>query len=144
VLVEDGQTLVLGGLIDDQINDSQEKVPLLGDIPVLGNLFRFRSTTKNKRNLMVFLHPTILRDVETADFYSRGKYQDLRGAQLAYHGDELISNIAAPLLPELHLYYQGEPVTGEDPTIGTLVPSTGAAPVDPDDPARVTTPAGNQ
>ena len=81
---------------------------------------------------MVFLHPTILRDVETADFYSRGKYEDLRGAQLAYRGDEPIRNIAAPLLPELHLYYQGEPVTGEDPTIGTLVPSTGAAPADTD------------
>ncbi|MBX2884444.1 MAG: type II secretion system secretin GspD [Granulosicoccus sp.] len=128
VLVEDGQTLVLGGLIDDQVNDTNEKVPLLGDIPVLGSLFRYRSSTKNKRNLMVFLHPTILRDVETADFYSQGKYDDLRMAQLNHRGDTPIANIPAPLLPELHLYYQGEPVSGEDPTIGTIVPATSNAP----------------
>jgi len=129
VLVEDGQTLVLGGLIDEQINDTQEKVPLLGDIPILGKLFRYRSTVKNKRNLMVFLHPTILRDVETADFYSRSKYNELRLAQLDYRGDQPIKNLPAPLLPELHLYYQGEPVTGTNPTIGTIVPATGEAPV---------------
>ena len=124
VLVEDGQTLVLGGLIDDQVNDSNEKVPLLGDIPVLGNLFRYRSTTKNKRNLMVFLHPTILRDVDTADFYSRSKYDDHRAAQLDHLGDTPLAKVPAPLLPKLHLYYQGEPVRGEDPTIGTIVPAT--------------------
>ena len=76
VLVEDGQTLVLGGLIDDQISDTHDKVPMLGDIPLLGGLFRYRTTTKSKRNLMVFLHPTILRDVNTADYYSRSKYDD--------------------------------------------------------------------
>lgn len=133
VLVEDGQTLVLGGLIDDQVNDTNEKVPLLGDIPVLGSLFRYRSSTKNKRNLMVFLHPTILRDVETADYYSQSKYEDLRLAHLAHRGDSPIVNIPAPLLPELHLYYQGEPVSGDDPTIGTLVPATSNAPADGDD-----------
>jgi len=52
VLVEDGQTLVLGGLIDDKIGDSNDKIPLLGDIPLLGSLFRYRTTTKQKRNLM--------------------------------------------------------------------------------------------
>jgi general secretion pathway protein D len=49
---------------------------MLGDIPLLGGLFRYRTTTKSKRNLMVFLHPTILRDVNTADYYSRSKYDD--------------------------------------------------------------------
>ncbi|MGI9306374.1 MAG: type II secretion system secretin GspD, partial [Gammaproteobacteria bacterium] len=58
VLVEDGQTLVLGGLIDDQINDTRDKVPFLGDIPLLGGLFRYQTTNKSKRNLMIFLHPT--------------------------------------------------------------------------------------
>jgi len=67
VLVEDGQTLVLGGLLDDSHSETAEKVPVLGDIPILGNLFRFRTSTQEKRNLMVFLHPTILRDIETAD-----------------------------------------------------------------------------
>ena len=61
VMVEDGQTLVLGGLIDDQVKESHDKVPLLGDIPLLGSLFRYRTSSKTKRNLMVFMHPTILR-----------------------------------------------------------------------------------
>jgi general secretion pathway protein D len=65
VLVENGQILVLGGLIDDKLDESAQKVPLLGDMPVLGNLFRYRNTTKLKRNLMVFLHPVILRDANT-------------------------------------------------------------------------------
>ena len=78
VVVEDGQTLVLGGLLEDSANDTRDKIPFLGDIPLLGGLFRFRTTGKSKRNLMVFLHPTILRDPETADFYSREKYDDFR------------------------------------------------------------------
>ena len=123
VLVEDGQTLVLGGLIDDQLNDTQEKVPLLGDIPLLGSLFRYRTTTKTKRNLMVFLHPTILRDVDTADYYSQNKYEDLRSAHLDRFGNQAIIDKPIPLLPELRLYYQGQPV--EDPSgLNTIVPAT--------------------
>ncbi len=127
VLVEDGQTLVLGGLIDDQLNDTNEKVPLLGDIPVLGNLFRYQSTTKSKRNLMVFLHPTILRDIESADYYSRSKYDDLRSAHLSKYAGEPLTIKQLPLLPELHLYYNGEEVTGDAEAIGTIVPATSSA-----------------
>ena len=127
VLVEDGQTLVLGGLIDDQLNDTNEKVPLLGDIPVLGNLFRYQSTTKSKRNLMVFLHPTILRDVESADYYSRSKYDDLRSAHLSQYEGEPLTIKQLPLLPELHLYFNGEEVTGDADAIGTIVPATSSA-----------------
>jgi len=124
VLVEDGQTLVLGGLIDDQISDTHEKVPLLGDIPLLGGLFRFRTSTKSKRNLMVFLHPTILRDVETADYYSRSKYDDLRSEQLGlFESDELIGK-QAPKLPDLHLFFQGQRVDNVKDTIGTIVPTS--------------------
>lgn len=130
VLVEDGQTLVLGGLIDDQLSDTKEKVPLLGDIPILGNLFRYRTTTKSKRNLMVFLHPTILRDVETADYYSKSKYDDLRDAQLAQFGERTFTDKAPPLLPELHLYFQGQPVL-KDKVPGSIVPSTSALPTQP-------------
>ncbi len=78
VLVEDGQTLVLGGLNDDMITDVIEKVPLLGDIPVLGRLFQFKSKTKSKKNLVIFLHPVILRDAETANRISSSKYEELR------------------------------------------------------------------
>lgn len=125
VLVEDGQTLVLGGLLDDQNSFSREKVPVLGDIPILGNLFRFRTSTREKTNLMVFLHPTILRDVATADYYSRNKYDDLRLEQVRRKGfygfDDLSKPV--PLLPELRLYFQGQPVT--DPqSLNTIVPAS--------------------
>ncbi len=124
VLVEDGQTLVLGGLIDDQINDTHDKVPLLGDIPLLGSLFRYRTTTKSKRNLMVFLHPTILRDIETADYYSRSKYDDLRTAQLGlFDSDDLLGR-GVPKLPPLHLYFNGTRVKDVKDTLSTIVPTS--------------------
>ena len=127
VLVEDGQTLVLGGLIDDQINDTREKVPFLGDVPLLGSLFRYRTTRKNKRNLMVFLHPTILRDPETADFYSRSKYDDLRGAQLGlFDQDEDFNQRIRPTLPELHMYFQGQRVTNQANQFNTILPTSNA------------------
>ena len=132
VLVEDGQTLVLGGLIDDQVNDTRDKVPLLGDIPLLGSLFRYRTNSKSKRNLMVFLHPTILRDPDSADFYSRAKYDDVRNAQLGLFEDERDRSLAArPSLPELHLYFEGRKVAPAADALNTLVPSTGAAPPAP-------------
>ena len=132
VLVEDGQTLVLGGLIDDQVNDTRDKVPLLGDIPLLGSLFRYRTNSQSKRNLMVFLHPTILRDPDTADFYSRSKYDDVREAQLGLFEDERDRSLAArPSLPELHLYFEGRKVAATADALNTLVPSTGGAPAPP-------------
>ncbi len=82
VLAEDGQVIVLGGLIDDNFRDSQEKVPVLGDVPILGHLFRFNSTTKVKRSLMVFIRPVILRDAATADAYTRRKYSAFQARQL--------------------------------------------------------------
>ena len=125
VLVEDGQTLVLGGLIDDQTNDTRDKVPLLGDIPLLGSLFRYRTTFKSKRNLMVFLHPTILRDPASADFYSRAKYDDFRTSQLGLFDDDPMFNGPRPALPKLHMYHEGQRVfdSGKG-AMDTLVPST--------------------
>ena len=127
VLVEDGQTLVLGGLIDDQLNDSRSKVPFLGDIPLLGSLFRYRTNNKTKRNLMVFLHPTILRDPSTADFYSRSKYDDLRATQLGlFDQDESFDQNNKPDLPELHLYFDGKRVNGKGAELGTILPTSDA------------------
>ena len=94
VLVENGQILVLGGLIDNTLNQSAQKVPLLGDIPLLGNLFRYRSTDKLKRNLMVFLHPIILRDPGQGTLYTSDKYSYIREQQLAARTREV------SLLPE--------------------------------------------
>jgi len=78
VLIEDGQTMVLGGLIDDQINDVVEKVPLLGDVPVVGRLFKFKSTQKIKKNMVIFLRPIIMRDNLTTSTISNKRYDDTR------------------------------------------------------------------
>lgn len=102
VMVEDGQVLILGGLIDDKLDESAQKVPLLGDVPLLGNLFRYRSTTKLKRNLMVFLHPVILRDASQGTLHTSDKYSYIRQQQVAArenaNADYLLPNAQPPLL----------------------------------------------
>ncbi|MEM7376853.1 MAG: type II secretion system secretin GspD [Pseudomonadota bacterium] len=111
VLVDDGQTLVLGGLLSDTVNDSKERVPGLSSIPILGNLFRYKSRTQRKRNLMVFLHPTILRDSRTASYYSSEKYNYLRTKQLipedTTRGGRAIER---DTLPEFDVYFRGKPI----------------------------------
>ena len=82
VIVEDGQVLVLGGLIQDTFTDTESKVPLLGDLPIIGKAFRNKSTQKSKKNLMVFIHPVIMRDVLSGDSYTRQKYNKLKRAQV--------------------------------------------------------------
>ncbi|HHJ20198.1 MAG TPA: type II secretion system protein GspD, partial [Gammaproteobacteria bacterium] len=102
VLANDGQVIVLGGLSDDNFRDSQEKVPLLGDIPFLGNLFKFSSTKKVKQTLMVFIHPVILRDTETANAYTNSKYSYFRARQLdAGIQDRGLINDSAAVIPDL-------------------------------------------
>ena len=81
VMVEDGQILVLGGLIQDNFTDSESKVPILSDLPVIGGAFKQNSTNRSKQNLMVFIHPVILPDREAADAYSRSKYHTLQRQQ---------------------------------------------------------------
>jgi general secretion pathway protein D len=81
VTVDDGQILVLGGLIEDTYTDNKSKVPLLGDIPYLGNLFRSETRTKKRTNLMVFLRPTVLRDAESANKLSIDRYDLIRSFQ---------------------------------------------------------------
>lgn len=111
VLVEDGQTLVLGGLIDDTLRTREEKVPLLGDIPVLGRLFSYETTSTAKQNLMVFMQPRILRELDEADHYTREKYDLIRDEQLSRA--EAAPRFGAPdmpVLPELRIEYRnGEP-----------------------------------
>lgn len=82
VSVDDGQILVLGGLIDDQLNDSQSRIPVLGDVPLIGSLFRSHSVQKTKRNLMVFIHPTILSRPSEGEYFTRLKYDGVRNAQI--------------------------------------------------------------
>ncbi len=82
VQLEDGQLLVLGGLIDDTVIKVQQKVPLLGDIPFVGALFRSNSTRRIKQNLLVFIRATIIRDPKIAGDLSQKKYNFMRNLQL--------------------------------------------------------------
>lgn len=82
VLVDNDQILVLGGLIKDTFRDTVNKVPVLGDIPILGRLFRFDDTRKEKQNLMVFIHPLILSDKATSNSVTNRKYNYLRARQM--------------------------------------------------------------
>jgi general secretion pathway protein D len=78
ILAENGQVIVLGGLIQDDVTQADSKVPLLGDIPLLGRLFRSTKETRVKRNLMVFLRPTVVRDGAGLAALSGKKYSDIR------------------------------------------------------------------
>lgn len=102
VIVEDGGTIVLGGLIDDAVQESVSKVPLLGDIPILGHLFKSTSTSVSKRNLMVFIRPTIIRDGVTMNEISQKKYQYIRAQQLKRQsqGIPLMPFTEGPSLPD--------------------------------------------
>ncbi|MFA0438844.1 type II secretion system protein GspD [Vibrio sp. 10N.286.49.C2] len=103
VMIQDGQMLVLGGLIDERAAESESKVPFLGDIPYLGRLFTSTSTTVEKKNLMVFIKPTIIRDGITADGLTQRKYNYIRAEQLfkADQGLKLMDDGYIPVLPEL-------------------------------------------
>ena len=81
VLVEDGGIVVLGGLLQDEYRESEEKVPGFGDIPVLGNLFKSQNRTRGKRNLMIFLRPVVLRDANSVNDFSTDRYELMRTHQ---------------------------------------------------------------
>jgi len=81
VMVEDGQLLVLGGLMEDTYRDTLQKVPILGDLPFIGKAFRNTTTVKAKQNLMVFIHPMIMRTGMSGDIYTAQKYNQMVGAQ---------------------------------------------------------------
>lgn len=102
VMVRDGDLLVLGGLTTHDVQENISKVPGLGDIPLLGNLFRFRKSNVLKRNLMVFLRPVILRDADAESALSQEKYNFLRAEQINAAGNrENLIKKDLPLLPEL-------------------------------------------
>lgn len=81
VVVDDGQIIVLGGLIEDRFIENKSKVPLLGDLPYIGALFRSESREKRRTNLMVFLRPVVMRDQESANRLSLDRYEQLRQQQ---------------------------------------------------------------
>ncbi len=120
VIVEDRATLVLGGLIQEQVTERQQRVPLLGRIPLIGALFRSDNTTKSKTNLMVFIKPTILRDNVAATFETNAKYSYIRDQQLGIRpqNPRLMPKTDRPVLPELIQ----PPISPEGPAIDLREP----------------------
>ncbi|MEJ2273245.1 MAG: type II secretion system secretin GspD [Woeseiaceae bacterium] len=106
VIVDDGEILVLGGLLEDVLRESDQKVPLLGSIPILGNLFRARQTEKVKTNLMIFIRPTILRDAATTAIETNQKYNMIRDLQRGQKGRDiqLMPGVEREVLPPLEEY----------------------------------------
>lgn len=100
ILAEDRQTIVLGGLIQDDITASNSKVPLLGDVPVLGNLFKSRSRTKAKTNLLVFLRPTVIRSKENAGQVTQDKYNEIWEVEIQSSSHEALDDLFSGTRPE--------------------------------------------
>jgi general secretion pathway protein D len=115
VIANDGDLIILGGLIDDNLQETSEKVPLLGDLPILGAAFRYKKSTMVKRNLMVFIRPTIVRDAAVLEAASHGKYTLLRTQQLLRSGDEvmLMPGVKRPVLEALDKPMPKPTVSGE-------------------------------
>lgn len=120
VLVEDGGIIVLGGLISDTAREGQSRVPVLGAIPIIGELFKTRNGATDKRNLMVFIRPTILRDGVDAAVETNAKYNLIRNKQLERRDGKvtLLPGSRQPVLPpieDLSRY--------ADPTAGAHAPA---------------------
>lgn len=105
VLADNGQTIVLGGLTSDDYGQVKSQVPLLGDIPILGELFKSRRETRQKRTLFIFLKPTILRNGEDAAAIAKAKYARLRAEELDLNSPSNL--LLKPLQPRLTLEIDG-------------------------------------
>lgn len=105
VVVDDGEVLVLGGLMKDEYSDGQSKVPLLGDIPYLGNLFKSQERARKKTNLMVFLRPIVMRNQDAANALTLDRYDYMRQRQIESQPKEstLLPINEAPVLDPLKL-----------------------------------------
>lgn len=102
VNTQDGETIVLGGLIEDDVSEVVSKVPILGDMPLLGRLFKKTKTTVTKKNLMVFIRPTVVRSAENIRDVSKRQYQYMREVQKYKHarGVDLFDDDVLPILPD--------------------------------------------
>jgi general secretion pathway protein D len=105
VLVDEGQIIVLGGLIQDSVTSGEDKVPVLGDLPVLGNLFRHETRQHSKTNLMVFIRPYVMRDAQSHQSLTQDRYEYLQGEQIKSQlpSRMMLPDMPAPTLPPLSL-----------------------------------------
>ncbi|WP_395403541.1 type II secretion system secretin GspD [Pseudoduganella sp. UC29_106] len=133
VIADDGQIIVLGGLIQDDAGDNVEKVRGLGDIPVIGNLFKYQKRSRKKTNLMVFLRPQVIRTRDQSTNLTGDRYDFIRGTQQQIQPDTtiLLPKLGQPVLPE---------VMNGQPTGGMLARPVPPAPVPPTEPGAVTEP----
>ena len=129
VMVDDGQVVVLGGLIEEKIGESVQKVPFLGDIPFLGALFRSKTADVTKTNLMVFIHPVILRDAAVTQSYTNSKYNYIRALQMQQDEDgvNMIPGKQHPVLPLVEEFSIAPGVTPVLPSIDELSTVPGAS-----------------
>jgi general secretion pathway protein D len=123
ILIEDGGIIVLGGLMQDTVTESEDRVPGLGSIPLLGNLFKSRSGSRQKTNLLVFLRPKILRDQSATEAISASKYNEIRDEQKSLNGGKitLLPGEKQPSLPPIPPGNTPQPA----PT-GAIAPSPGS------------------
>lgn len=140
VVVEDGQIIVLGGLIEDRFEDKKTKVPLLGDIPFIGQLFRSETRERRRSNLMVFLRPVVMRDANSTTKFSLDRYDLMRNQQQASQPapSTVLPIDASPILPVNPLAApagaNSVPLTA--PPASSPTPATSPQPARPADPSR--------
>ncbi len=122
VTTGDGETIIIGGLMSDEVQETISKVPFLGDIPFLGRLFKSSSTSTVKKNLMIFIRPTVVRNSEVALEVSQEQYRRIRDVQLykERRGVDLFKDNVLPILPNWDEQMEGAP----------FVRSSGQYPVD--------------
>ena len=142
IVVDDGQIIVLGGLIEDNYTSNRSKVPLLGDIPFLGALFRSENRTRKRTNLMVFLRPVVMRDQAGSNKISLDRYDFIRGQQLDSQPppSSILRINESPVLPQLRpdaVSPSGVPRPLGDtappapPTMAPSLPASGPVPTAP-------------
>jgi len=140
ILIEDGGVIVLGGLMSDTVTESEDRVPGLGAIPIIGNLFKSRSGSRQKKNLLVFIRPRILRDDVQTESLSEGKYNGIRREEQTLHKGHitLLPGQTQPSIPPPPVPPQSRPTGPSTPTN-----PVGAAPefVPEESPAPATKPA---
>jgi general secretion pathway protein D len=118
ILIEDGGVIVLGGLMSDTVTTSEDRVPGLGAIPILGNLFKSRSSSRQKKNLMVFIRPRILRDDVQTESLSEAKYNSMRAEEKALDKGKipLLPGQTQPLIPAPPAPPESRPTGPSTPT----------------------------
>ncbi|MBV7540116.1 type II secretion system secretin GspD [Acidovorax sp. sic0104] len=144
VVVDDGSIIVIGGLLEDSYQQGQDKVPVMGDLPVVGNLFRSETRSRNKTNLMVFLRPIVVRDNATSDALMMDRYEAIRALQQVTQPAPSVpmrSVSGAPVLPPLP-----ERLTAPapaQPPVTVPVPMQQLTPAAPAPQPAATTPVGS-